>query len=687
MPSPVPYHAQGVEVPGTKRPGQTGHYINGLFGYLDPNDPSHLNTLPQAFEAGLEYGPDRPCLGHRPLVTKSPLKFADTYVWQSYAEIDVRRRAVGSALEKLFSDGTLDVGTGELQCVGVWAPNCPEWQIVDFACNAYKKVTVSLYDTLGDDSVEYIINHAHLPVTFCTLEHIPSLLKLKGTNASVPLKYIISVDEIPAQVAKVLDSWGRSVGIQVVSFKQFEELGKQNLINPIPAQRDQVASICYTSGTTGNPKGVVITHLMMSMAVQGNLCGLDFEGGEAVLLSYLPLAHIYERLCSASTFAVAGRVGYFSGDHLRLLEDAQVLQPSFFPSVPRVLNRVYQAGMVAANAPGLKGVLFRKAMAAKVANLESGQGYKHAFWDKLVFRKLRAVLGGNVEMLVSGSAPVSREVMDFLKVAFSCAVQEGYGMTENCATCNRSYPDDHTSSGTVGPPQACNEVKLVDVPEMGYTSEDKPNPRGEVCVRGWNCFTTYYKDEVNTKKAVDEEGWVHTGDVGEIDSCGRLRIVDRVKNIMKLAQGEYVALEKIENIYSRHPLIQQLYVHGDGLQSYLIAVVVPDPIQLAAGVRAVTKKNISAKEENLESLRVYLQDPAVAEWVHRELNAHARKAGLKGFETVKRIHLSGDLFSVEAGTMTPTMKIKRKESQMKYKQELAGLYALGEPVSSAPAKM
>lgn len=97
----------------------------GLFGYLDPNDPSHLNTLPQAFEAGLEYGPDRPCLGHRPLVTKSPLKFADTYVWQSYAEIDVRRRAVGSALEKLFSDGTLDVGTGELQCVGVWAPNCP----------------------------------------------------------------------------------------------------------------------------------------------------------------------------------------------------------------------------------------------------------------------------------------------------------------------------------------------------------------------------------------------------------------------------------------------------------------------------------------------------------------------------------------------------------------------------------
>jgi long-chain acyl-CoA synthetase len=517
------------------------------------------------------------------------------------------------------------------------------------------------------------------------LDHIPALLKLKSISPSSPLKYIVSIDEIPEQATSLLNQWSSSVGVKVLDFKQFEQLGQACLVDPIPARREQVASICYTSGTTGNPKGVVLTHVMLAMAVQSNLCGLTFDG-EAVLLSYLPLAHIYERLCAAATFAVAGRVGYFSGDHLRLLEDAQILKPTFFPSVPRVLNRIYQAAMVVAESPGIRGALFRKAMSTKLANLHANGEYKHAFWDKLVFRKIRAVLGGNIELIVSGSAPVSRDVMEFLKIAFACNVQEGYGMTENCATCNRSYSDDPTGSGTVGPPQPCNEIKLVDVPEMGYTSEDQPRPRGEVCVRGANCFSLYYKDEANTNKAMDSEGWLHTGDVGELDDCGRLRIIDRVKNIMKLAQGEYVALEKIENIYSANSLIQQLYIHGDGLQSYLVAVVVPDPVQLAAGLQSLLNKKVDPTQD-LAAFDPYLQDPVVVQWVLGVLNAHAKKNGLKGFEMVKRIHLTSSLFSVEDGTMTPTMKIKRKDAHMKFKRQIDQLYSLGDPIATVITKL
>jgi len=284
-----------------------------------------------------------------------------------------------------------------------------------------------------------------------------------------------------------------------------------------------------------------------------------------------------------------------------------------------------------------------------------------------------------VNMVVSGSAPISPDVMDFLKIALSCEVIEGYGMTENCAVATRNWPNDPTSSGTVGPPQPACEIKLVDVPAMNYTSEDQPNPRGEILLRGVQCFTTYYKDEKNTKETVDDEGWIHTGDVGEIDHCGRLKIIDRVKNIMKLAQGEYVALEKIENTYATSPVVAQLYVHGDSLQSYLVGVVVPDPIQLAAIVSEITGAKVVPEDQ--AALLNAINDQRVATHVLGILAQTAKKAGLKGFETIKRIHISLDPFSVENDTLTPTLKLRRKNAHSKYQVEIDALYALGEPSS------
>lgn len=680
FPADKPLKKQSVEVPGTRRPGQTGHYRNALWGLRQAEAPDAFLTLPQIFETGLKVGREQPFLGHRPLLSKHPLKFDDKYVWESWGRVDERRRALGSALHLMFKNGEL--GGGEYETVGIWSGNRPEWQILDFALHAYAKVGVSIYDTLGKDVVEYIIDHAHLTIVFTTSDHIPTLLKLMP---KVPiLKTIVSIDELSIDSRKILTEWGLTTGVKVLELREVEELGQANLIEPIPATSDQLASICYTSGTTSLPKGAIITHGNMALAVKANMYGLDLPD-DAVMISYLPLAHIYGRCAELCMVACGGKIGYWTGDPLRLLEDCQILKPHFFPSVPRVLNRIYQAATAAGNLPGLKGMLFKKAVQSKLENLHATGAVTHAFWDRLVFRKVRAVLGGELMMVISGSAPINPEVVNFLKIALACEVLEGYGMTENAATISKAWPGDATAAGTVGPPQVVNEVKLVDVPSMNYTSEDKPFPRGELCVRGANVIIGYYKDEKNTKEALDDEGWFHTGDVAAIDDCGRIKLIDRVKNIMKLAQGEYVALEKIENTYSASPAAAQLYVHGDGLQSYLIAVVVADPTYLANTASQVMGTKVSPAD--LNTLNNACKDERVIGAFMKELGKEAKRNGLKGFETIKRIHLTLDPFTVEDGTLTPTFKIRRKDAFNKFKAELTELYSRGEPISDSSSKL
>lgn len=671
-PDTLPFDQQSIPVPGTKQPGQTAHYRNALWEIASPQTPGVPKTLDQLFESGLSGGKDRPFLGARRVLSTNPLKLAKHFAWETYGQIDIRRRHIGSALATLFEKGEL--GGGELETVGIWSPNRPEWQLIDIALQSYNKVSVSLYDTLGKDSVEYIINHSHLTVIFSTSDHIPNLLKLAPR---VPfLKLIVCIDDLPSGTKAVLTEWATDQNVRLQELRELEAFGKVNQLEPIRARPEAIASMCYTSGTTNNPKGVLLSHMNLALSTHSNVHGLTLPD-EACLISYLPLAHIYERICELCVIAVGGKIGYFSGDPLRLLEDAQLLRPNFFPSVPRVLNRVYQAAMAGGNMPGLKGALFRKAMQVKLAQLHATGQSTHIFWDKLVFRKIQAVLGGNISLISSGSAPISSDVMDFLKVAFSCEVTEGYGMTEGCATCSRTWPNDPSSSGTVGPPQPVNEIKLVDVSSMGYSSADKPNPRGELCMRGLNCFSAYYKDEKNTREAIDEEGWVHTGDVAEIDHCGRIKIIDRVKNIMKLAQGEYVALEKIENIYSTLPMIAQIYVHGDALQSHLLAVVIPDPVQFSTIVSRLTGTETVATDS--PALSKACCDERVKQYILDILSREAKRNGLRGFEMVKRIHLSMDPFSIEDKTLTPTLKIRRKDAYNKYKIHLDALYALGEP--------
>jgi len=293
------------------------------------------------------------------------------------------------------------------------------------------------------------------------------------------------------------------------------------------------------------------------------------------------------------------------------------------------------------------------------------------------------VLGGQIETITCGSAPISKDAVDFLKIAFSCEIYEGFGMTETTAICTKTLPGDPGSSGTVGPPQSASEIKLVDVPAMGYTSLDKPGPRGELCCRGPVNLPSYYKDPKNTAAAIDDEGWLHSGDIAEIDSCGRIMIIDRMKNIMKLSQGEYVALEKIENVYSASPIIAQIYVHGDSLQDHLVAVVIPDQEQLASIASKVVEKHV--RPADVATLQAVAGDERVIKVIMAELGRQAQRAGLRGFESVKKIHISLEPFTPENDTLTPTLKIKRREAHKMYKDVLDAMYK--QPVGLASSKL
>lgn len=286
---------------------------------------------------------------------------------------------------------------------------------------------------------------------------------------------------------------------------------------------------------------------------------------------------------------------------MKLLDDIQELKPTLFISVPRLYNRIY-ARLVASTieAPGFKGIISRRAVADKIANMKSGKGLQHKFWDALIFNRVRNVLGGRVKLMVTGSAPIDSQVLDFLRIAFCCEILEGYGTTESTAFGTLTERGDYEHSGTVGRPRYLSQLKLIDVPEMGYFTKSAP-PRGEICLKGPFVFKGYFKDDEKTKEALLPDNWLATGDIGEVTSDGNLRIIDRKKNLFKLAQGEYIAPEKLENVYTKSKYVSQIFVTGDSLKSSLVAIVVPDFEYLAAAFPQSTNEAL-CKDVELKKL-------------------------------------------------------------------------------------
>ncbi|XP_063473775.1 long-chain-fatty-acid--CoA ligase 5 isoform X7 [Symphalangus syndactylus] len=582
----------------------------------EPGSPGSLEALRDAAPSQ----DNGPCLGYR--------KPNQPYRWLSYKQVSDRAEYLGSCLLHKGYKPSSD------QFVGIFAQNRPEWIISELACYTYSMVAVPLYDTLGPEAIVHIVNKADIAMVICDTPQKASVLIGNVEKGFTPsLKVVILMDPFEDD----LKQRGEKNGIEILSLYDAENLGKEHFRKPVPPSPEDVSVICFTSGTTGDPKGAMITHQ-----------------------NIVSNAAAFLKCMEAVVYSCGARIGFFQGDIRLLADDMKTLKPTLFPTVPRLLNRIYDKVQNEAKTP-LKKFLLKLAVSSKFKELQKGIIRRDSFWDKLIFAKIQDSLGGRVRVIVTGAAPISSPVMTFFRAAMGCQVYEAYGQTECTGGCTFTLPGDWTS-GHVGVPLACNYVKLEDVADMNYFSA---NNEGEICIKGTNVFKGYLKDPEKTQEALDSDGWLHTGDIGRWLPNGTLKIIDRKKNIFKLAQGEYIAPEKIENIYSRSKAVLQIFVHGESLRSSLVGVVVPDTDVLPS---FAAKLGVKGSFEEL------CQNQVVREAILEDLQKIGKESGLKTFEQVKAIFLHPEPFSIENGLLTPTLKAKRGELSKYFRTQIDSLY-------------
>ncbi|XP_070802385.1 long-chain-fatty-acid--CoA ligase 5 [Pituophis catenifer annectens] len=604
-------------------------------------------TLYEGFRRGRFASENGPCLGYR--------KPKQPYQWLSYQQVLDRAEYLGSGLLYKGCKPSSD------HFIGIFAQNRPEWVISELACYTYSMVVVPLYDTLGAEAIVYIVNKADISIVICDKpEKAETILENCKQEKMPVLKTIILMDPFDDS----LKEKGIALGIEILSFQAVEALGRGNYSKPVPPKPEDLCVVCFTSGTTGNPKGALLTHgniVANSAAFLKIIEKTNSYDTSDVTISYLPLAHMFERVVQSILYSFGGRVGFFQGDIKLLVEDMKALKPTVFPVVPRLLNRIYDK-IQTGTQTRFKRLLLNVAINRKLAEVKQGIIRNNSIWDKVAFRKLQQITGGKLKLIVTGAAPISPSVLQFFRVVFGCHIAEAYGQTECSAGCTVTMPGDW-KAGHVGPPLPCNIIKLEDVPEMNYFASDN---EGEVCIKGPNVFKGYLKDPEKTAEAIDSNGWLHTGDIGKWMPNNVLKIIDRKKNIFKLSQGEYIAPEKIENVYIRSSSVAQVFVHGDSLQSFLVGIVVPDEETLPAFA-----ENLGVKG----SFEDLCKNSVVKNAILMEMNNLGKEAGLKTFEQVKYIYLHPELFTVENGFLTPTLKSRRSDLVKHFRSQIDALYA------------
>ncbi|CAI0463995.1 unnamed protein product [Linum tenue] len=614
-----------------------------------PPDPD-ISTAWDLFSVSVKKYPDNRMLGWREFVNG---KYGG-YEWKTYKQVNEEVLRIGSALR---------ASGAEPGCrVGVYGANCPEWTVAMEACAAHSLVCVPLYDTLGPNAVNFIIDHAEVDFVFVQDKKVKELLN-PSCNAAGRLKAFVCFTSLANEVK----DRAAELGMKAYSWQEFLVMGEENQTEIVPPQPFNICTIMYTSGTSGDPKGVVLTHDIVASFVRGmDLFMEQFEDKmtvDDVYLSFLPLAHILDRVIEEYFFSKGASVGYYHGDLNALRDDLMELKPTFLAGVPRVCN----SGIVKAldELNPIRRRVFDFLYKYKLGWMNLGYKQKNSspLADLLAFRKVKAKLGGRLRLIVSGGAPLSSEVEEFLRVTCCAFVLQGYGLTECCGPATLGFPDEMCMMGAVGAPAVYTEVRLEEVPDMGYNPLGEP-PCGEICVKGKTLFAGYYKNPQLTTESI-QDGWFHTGDIGQILPNGVIKVIDRKKNLIKLSQGEYIALEHLENVFGITPIVDDIWVYGDSFKPTLVAVVVLHEENTMKWANSNGYKGSFPEICCLEQLRQH---------VLLELKSTGERNKLRGFEYIKGVILESKPFDIEKDLVTATLKKKRNKLLKYYQAEIDGLY-------------
>ena len=550
---------------------------------------------------------------------------------------------VGEIVERL-SLGLIALGVEKGDKVSILANTRPEWTYHDFAALAAGATVVPIYQTNSPQECQYVLENSDAKVVI--VEDSEQLAKIREVRDACPkLQHVVLMTGSAEDGISADELVERGAGLDSSDWEE-----RWSSVTP-----DDICTFIYTSGTTGPPKGCVISHgnyrAMIDMALQKSV----LEAGRITYL-YLPLAHSFALLIQLLSFEVGGVLAYWERDPLKILPNLAEVRPHYFPSEPRIFEKIYTAATSKAEkSGGVHKLIFDWAVGVgrRVRELER-QGkspwpplrIQHEIADRLVLSQIRNLFGGRIIEAVTGAAPINPEILRFFDAA-GVLVVEGWGMTETSTAATISTADEF-KFGTIGKPFPGCEVKIAD--------------DGELLVRGPNVFQGYYKNEEATRETL-VDGWLHTGDLGEIDSDGFIKITGRKKDIIITAGGKNITPANIEAEIKQHPLVSQCVLIGDR-RPYLTALVTLDAEEAA---KLAAENGLPEDPEQL----------ARAPLVRRAIEEHVEKVNQKfaRVEQVKKFEILPHDLSQEGGELTPTMKVKRAVVAKKYEREIEALYA------------
>jgi long-chain acyl-CoA synthetase len=543
-----------------------------------------------------------------------------------------------------LSLGLIDLGVAKGDKVSILGNTRAEWTYFDFAALSAGAVVVPIYQTNSPEECQYVLENSDAKVV--VVEDDEQLEKIRAVREQLPLL---------EHVVRMTGSSEDAISLEDLAARGDAREGAEWETRWQSVTKDDICTFIYTSGTTGPPKGCIISHgnyrAMLDMVNETSV----IEEEDLTYL-YLPLAHSFALLIQLGSFDLGATIAYWERDPLKILPNLGELKPTYFPSVPRIFEKIYTAATSGMEKEGgIKKAIFDWSIGVgkRVRAVErSGRkpGFllrkQYEFADKQVLSKIRGLFGGNLRLAVSGAAPINPEILSFFDAA-GVLVLEGWGMTETSTAATISSPDDF-KVGTIGKPFPGCQIKIAD--------------DGEILVKGPNVFQGYYKNEEATRETI-VDGWLHTGDIGEIDSEGFIKITGRKKDIIITAGGKNITPANLENEIKQHPLVSQCVVVGDR-KPYLVALVTLDPEDAVA----------YAKEHGLP------EDPeqlAKNQDVLKAIEDHVAKINEKfaRVEQVKKVAILPRDLSQESGELTPTLKVKRAVVASKHEDEIEALYA------------
>ncbi|MCQ2309905.1 MAG: long-chain fatty acid--CoA ligase [Bacteroidales bacterium] len=543
-----------------------------------------------------------------------------------------------------ISFGLLKLGVKRDDKIALIANNCPEWNMIDLAAQQIGAICVPIYPTISQSDYEYIFNHSEAKIIFIS----GRLIYNKITSMTKDTSSIGSLFSIkPVEGVRHLD--------------ELIELGKANqdraALDAIEAsiKTDDIATIIYTSGTLGQPKGVMLSHKnILSMIRQLHPVYPIDETHDQIC--YLPLSHIYERTINYGRIFL-GTATYYVENIGRILQDIQEIKPKSFSSVPRMIEKIYSGIMrKGLMQKGLQRNIFKWAMslAERFDETRRSNGFfyrkKLRLADMLVYGKIRQMFGGRLELIIVGGAAIQPRLVKIFG-AIGIPLIEGYGLTETSpVVATNSIVTGKLKAGTVGEPLSAQTVRIAE--------------NGEILVKGDNVFAGYYKDEEKTREAIDADGFFHTGDIGEFDEDGMLKITGRIKDIFKTSMGKYVSPALLESKVCESPFVSQMLIVGEN-QKFAGALIVPS----FDYVKAWCEENGIACKSNKEMIKNH----EVINCFRNEIAKYNKEFG--DYEQIKRFELIDHEWSIEAGEMTPSLKLKRNVIIERHAAEIGRIFS------------